>query len=61
MESLNQTIFLALNAPEHPSRAVLLAAIALAQYAIFLVPVLLAVLWLWGDRESRGGVLLGDR
>ena len=58
MESLNQTIFLALNAPEHPSRAVLLAAIALAQYAIFLVPVLLAALWLWGDRGSRGGVLL---
>ncbi|WP_414476274.1 phosphatase PAP2 family protein [Microvirga sp. M2] len=58
MEAWNDAIFLTLNAPEHPSHAVVLLAIAIAQGAIFLVPVLLAALWLWGHRESRTGLLL---
>ncbi|MBZ6078872.1 undecaprenyl-diphosphatase [Microvirga puerhi] len=58
MESWNDTIFLALNAPERPSHAIVLLAIVLAQWAIFLIPALLAALWLWGNRESRTGLLL---
>ena len=58
MEAWNDAAFLALNAPEHPSHAVVLLAVAFAQGAVFLVPVLLAALWLWGGRASRGGLLL---
>lgn len=58
MESWNRALFLALNAPEHPNAVVVGAAIAIAQWAIFLVPPLFAALWLWGRAEERAGLLL---
>jgi undecaprenyl-diphosphatase len=58
MEAWNRAFFLALNAPDHPPRGAVVLAMAIAQWAIFLVPLLLATLWLWGGRESRGGLLL---
>ncbi|MCW6512646.1 hypothetical protein [Lichenifustis flavocetrariae] len=58
METWNRAVFLALNTPEHPNSGVVLLAIAIAQGAIFLVPPLLASLWLWGGRGDRSGLLL---
>lgn len=58
MESWNRAVFLALNAPEHPAPALVLLATTVAQWAIFLVPLLLAALWLWGEPEDRSGLLL---
>jgi undecaprenyl-diphosphatase len=58
METWNRAVFLALNAPEHPNSGVVSLAIAIAQWTIFLVPLILATLWLWGGREDRSGLLL---
>jgi undecaprenyl-diphosphatase len=58
MESWNRAVFLALNAPDHPVPGSVPLALALANWAIFLVPLLFAALWLWGDPRSRAGVLL---
>lgn len=58
MEAWNRAVFLALNAPEHPFPALVAIAMALAQWAIFLVPPLLAALWLRGARGGRSGLLL---
>lgn len=58
MEAWNRAVFLALNAPEHPAPGMVALAMALAQWAILLVPPLLAALWLWGDRDGRTGSLL---
>ena len=58
MESWNRAVFLALNAPEHPSSVIVSVAVVLAQYTIFLIPVTFAALWLWGRAEGRAGLLL---
>ncbi|MEZ0171168.1 phosphatase PAP2 family protein [Microvirga sp. TS319] len=58
MEAWNDALFLALNAAEHPPSGLVVMALAFGQWAIFLVPVLLAALWLWGTRDSRSGLLL---
>lgn len=58
MEAWNRAAFLALNAPEHPSPGLVALAMALAQWAIFVVPALFAALWLWGGRGGRSGLLL---
>ena len=58
MEAWNRAVFLALNAQEHPAPGLVPLAMALANWAIFLVPLVFAALWLWGDRGSRTGVLL---
>lgn len=53
MVALNDTLFLVLNAgAEAPWIAVVLA-IAAAKYLTLLVPVLLSVVWVWGDRFRR--------
>ena len=58
MESWNRAVFLVLNAPDHPIPGSVPAALVLANWAIFLVPLLFAALWLWGDPRSRPGLLL---
>lgn len=58
METWNRAVFLALNAPERASDMTVKLAMALAQDAIFLVPVLLATLWLWGRAQDRAGLLV---
>ncbi len=58
MEAWNRAVFLALNAPDHPAPGLVMLATAIAQWAIFLVPPLLAALWLWSGREGRSGLFL---
>jgi len=58
LESWNQQAFLFVNASEHPAASVVAAANGIAQWGIFLVPLLLAVLWLWGNPANRTGLLL---
>jgi undecaprenyl-diphosphatase len=58
LEFWNRAVFLTLNAPDHPIPGSVPVAMALANWAIFLVPLLFAALWLWGDPNSRAGILL---
>jgi undecaprenyl-diphosphatase len=53
MESLNHSLFLALNASAEPSPAVVLLAIIAAKYLIALVPLHIGLLWLGGSRLIR--------
>ena len=53
MEHLNYTLFLALAAPAHPSLLMLSLAKFFGEYAIFVVPLLLATGWLRGNARSR--------
>lgn len=53
MESINQALFLWLNAPEHPSALLLAIATLLADYAIWVIPAMLAVGWLRGSESTR--------
>lgn len=57
MHTLNNHLFLLLNASAHPY----LATVALAEFAasgvILLVPFLLVALWIWGDPARRAGLI----
>ena len=53
MEHLNHTLFLGLNAPAHPGLLMLALAKFFGEYAIFVVPLLLATGWLRGNEHSR--------
>lgn len=57
MESLNQTLFLWLNAPENPNTQVATLAIFLAVWLIWLVPALIGLAWLRGDERTRRSLL----
>lgn len=61
MDSLNRSLFLAINASPNVSEGELAVAIFLAKYLIVLLPVGLATLWLAGGRDREGAVhgLLG--
>lgn len=56
--SWNEAVFLVINAPATPAPWLMTLATGIAQWAIYLVPILLAGLWLWGDRSNRTGLLL---
>ncbi len=58
LEHWNEAAFLALNAPENPAPWLVAIAMVFAQWVVLVVPVLLASLWLWGDRSNRSGLLL---
>lgn len=58
MEAWNRAIFLTVNASPHASPVLITLATVLARWAIFIAPVLLAALWLWGDGRNRTGLLL---
>jgi undecaprenyl-diphosphatase len=51
IEALNHALFLQMNAPEGVSSWIL--AVALADDLVYLIPVLLLALWLWGDEARR--------
>ena len=53
MESLNQTLFLQLNAGAHPSLWTLVVASFLAEVAIGLIPLALLLGWLRGTESTR--------
>ena len=53
MESLNQIIFLWLNAPQHPHPLLLAVAQFFAEYAIWVVPGLIGIGWLRGSEHAR--------
>ena len=58
MESLNQTLFLWLNAPEHPGALPLTLAIFFAERLIWVVPLLIGVGWLRGSETTRKMMLV---
>lgn len=53
MESLNQHLFLMLNAPAHPGHIMVLIAKLLAEGLIWLIPLTLVVNWLSGQPQRR--------
>ena len=53
MESINQTLFLYLNAPAHPAPATLFVATLLAEGLIWLIPFGLLAGWLRGGEATR--------
>jgi len=57
IEEFNRQLFLSLNASPETSVLMLGAAKFIANDLIFLIPLLLAGLWLWGDLPRRGAVL----
>jgi undecaprenyl-diphosphatase len=58
MESLNQTLFLWLNAPEHPSALALTLATFFAEQLIWAVPLLIGIGWLRGSEAPRKAMLV---
>jgi undecaprenyl-diphosphatase len=53
LDSLNHSVFLALNAGAEPSSVVVFLAIVAAKALIFLVPLHLALIWIGGERAVR--------
>lgn len=53
MNELNEALFLLINAPAHPNAILLAAAKFFAEYAIWLIPAVLAVGWLRGTERTR--------
>lgn len=53
MESLNQSLFLLLNAPAHPGYSMVLFAKLLAEGLVWLIPLTLIANWLSGQQERR--------
>lgn len=54
IENLNQTLFLLMNAGEHTPVWLIRVAVVIADDLIYLIPLLLVALWLWGDIRIRG-------
>ncbi|MGV2290086.1 undecaprenyl-diphosphatase [Trinickia sp. YCB016] len=53
MEELNQSLFLLLNAPAHPSAFMLALGVFCAEYLIWAVPAVVAIGWLRGGKATR--------
>lgn len=58
MEALNRSLFLWINAGDHPPQWVIGLATAVAQWLVMGLPLLLLALWLWGPRASRAAALV---
>ncbi|CAH0542916.1 undecaprenyl-diphosphatase [Vibrio marisflavi] len=58
MSHLNQTLFLLLNAPTHPSQLLIEIALFFAKYFIVLVPIILIIGWLRGDEGTKKLVVM---
>jgi undecaprenyl-diphosphatase len=57
METLNQSLFLLIDASANPNPAVVMIALLFANYAIWLVPLTLVVGWLRGDDATRPSLI----
>ncbi len=53
MEALNRSLYLAINAPDHPAALVVAAAAIFGEYAIWIVPAMVGLGWLRGDTSTR--------
>lgn len=53
MDNFNHALFLWMNAPERPSAALLAVATFLAEYAIWIMPVLIGISWLRSGEHTR--------
>ena len=57
MPAWNRALFLLINASAHPPHAVVAVAKLFASSPVVVVPLLLVILWVWGRRSARGGLL----
>ena len=55
MEALNRSLFLWLNAGDHPPQLLIDLATFVAQWLVGGLGVLLLALWLWGGSDEQGG------
>lgn len=53
INDINQTLFLLINAPEHPSHLLIETAIFFAKYFIVLIPIVLLVAWIAGNENVK--------
>ena len=53
MQTFNYALFLWLNAPENPNTLLLAVAGFFAEYAIWVIPVLIGIGWLYGNEHTR--------
>ncbi|MFM0631783.1 phosphatase PAP2 family protein [Paraburkholderia xenovorans] len=60
MEHLNQTLFLWLNAPEHPNAFVVTLATFFAEWFIWAIPTLIGIGWLRGNEGIRKTMLIAS-
>jgi undecaprenyl-diphosphatase len=60
METLNNTLFLWLNAPEHPNSLVLASATFFAQYLILTIPIFFGLAWLRCNALTRKCLLVAS-
>ncbi|MBC7405085.1 MAG: undecaprenyl-diphosphatase [Cytophaga sp.] len=58
MEKLNEALFLLINASAHPNTVALLLAKFLAEYAIFLIPIVLILGWLRSNDSARKTLIM---
>lgn len=58
MEFLDQTLFLWINAPEHPNAQIVRLATFFAEWLIWSVPILIGVGWLRGNENTRKSLLI---
>lgn len=58
--SLNQSLFLWMNAPQHPDAAVLTIATFFAQFAIWSIPLIITVGWLFNGEHTRKRLVLAS-
>lgn len=53
IEELNRAFFLSINAPEHASTELLTIATVLADYLVWLIPLIIGIGWLRGGERNR--------
>jgi undecaprenyl-diphosphatase len=53
METLNTTLFLIINGATGSPQWLVSTAIVVGEYVIYMIPLLLASMWLWGNRSER--------
>lgn len=58
METFNHILFFWLNAPEHPNTLVLMQAVFVADWLIWMVPIMVGIGWLCGNENTRKAMLI---